>query len=353
MLRAVARSKDAHSEAWRQAAYMLHTSVTASDSSLNIFDGELKARHRDRAARYDPGPDPLLDEVADRLLDRLKDCTRAFESVLVLGGAGRQVAERLEREAPGTRHVTHVDTSQAMLDALARLHAASARSTPHTYVHWTDTRNETLPVAPGTYDAVVACLGLHWINDVPGVLTQCRHALKPDGLFLGAMLGGATLQELRIACTLAQQEREGGVAPRLSPLAQVRDAGNLLTRAGLTIPAVDVDDIQVQYRDAMQLVRHLRQLAETNALTQRRAFLPRDSALATAAIYSSLFGKEGEPEQGIPATFQVIYLTGWAPDPSQRGPARRGTATVSFGDLQKDLGTGPQAADESQKPGTI
>lgn len=100
-------------------------------------------------------PSPLLpsqDEVADRLLDRLKDCTRAFESVLVLGGAGRQVAERLEREAPGTRHVTHVDTSQAMLDALARLHAASARSTPQTYVHWTDTRNETLPVAPGTYD---------------------------------------------------------------------------------------------------------------------------------------------------------------------------------------------------------
>lgn len=102
------------------------------------------------------------------------------------------------------------------------------------------------PHRPRACAVVISCLGLHWVNDVPGVMTQCRRALRPDGLFLAAMLGGSTLQEMRIACTIAQQEREGGVAARLSPLAQVRDAGNLLTRAGLAIPSVDVDEIEVR-----------------------------------------------------------------------------------------------------------
>jgi NADH dehydrogenase [ubiquinone] 1 alpha subcomplex assembly factor 5 len=171
------------------------------------------------------------------------------------------------------------------------------------------------------------------------------------------MLGGTTLQELRIACTAASQEREGGVSPRLSPLAQVRDAGNLLTRAGLAIPTVDVDEISVMYRDPVQLVTHLRGMAEGNALKQRRVGLPCDTALATAAAYIGLFGgrsgdstgesleaKEGGDvsdahEDGVPATFQVVYMTGWAPDPSaQRGAAKRGSATVSFSDLTSALG---------------
>lgn len=187
-------------------------------------------------------------------------------------------------------------------------------------------------------------------------MAQCRFALRPDGLFLGAMLGGNTLQELRIACTVAQQEREGGVAPRTSPLAQVRDAGNLLTRAGLAIPTVDVDDITVNYPDVVALVRHLRQLGEGNALRQRREALPRDTALASAAAYTALFGlKQGTDEislnndtstetsicsSGIPATFQVIFLTGWAPDPSQPRAAKRGSAALSFQDLQKAMDKG-------------
>ena len=191
-------------------------------------------------------------------------------------------------------------------------------------------------------------------------MAQCRFALRPDGLFLGAMLGGNTLQELRIACTVAQQEREGGVAPRTSPLAQVRDAGNLLTRAGFAIPTVDVDDITVHYPDVVALIRHLRQLGEGNALRQRREALPRDTALASAAAYTALFGlqhhqgsdqlglldKSGITEEsnhlssGIPATFQVVYLTGWAPDPSQARAARRGSATLSFQDLQKSMEKG-------------
>jgi len=175
------------------------------------------------------------------------------------------------------------------------------------------------------------------------------------------MLGGTTLQELRIACTIAQQEREGGVSPRTSPLVQVRDAGNLLTRAGLTIPTVDVDDINVNYSDVVGLVRHLREMGETGALVQRRGCLPRDSALATAAVYQTLFGEAQEGRDGkdeeelndistsgqaamhysngnsVPATYQVVYMAGWAPDPSQQKPSARGSATVSFQDLSRDF----------------
>jgi NADH dehydrogenase [ubiquinone] 1 alpha subcomplex assembly factor 5 len=179
-------------------------------------------------------------------------------------------------------------------------------------------------------------------------MSQCRRALRPDGLFLAAMLGGITLQEPRIACTAAQLEREGGVSPVVSPLAQVRDAGNLLGRAALAVPAVDVDDVVVRYHDTVEMVLHMRAMGEGNALRQRRPTLPRDVALAAAALLPALFGEEdgkngvGSNEgsrgdtgsvQSVPVTYEVVYMTGWAPDPSQRGPAARGSAGVSLQDL--------------------
>lgn len=176
-------------------------------------------------------------------------------------------------------------------------------------------------------------------------MTQCRQALRPDGLFLATLLGGQTLQELRMSCTIAQMEREGGVSPRTSPLIQVRDAGNLLTRAGFALPTVDVDDIIVHYPDVLSLIQHLREMGETNALKQRREALPRDTALAAAVAYHRLFSAptpespDHSPLTAIQATFQIMYLTGWAPDPTnQPKSARRGSATVSLKDL-KDLDT--------------
>ncbi|XP_066358862.1 putative methyltransferase At1g22800, mitochondrial isoform X3 [Miscanthus floridulus] len=166
-------------------------------------------------------------------------------------------------------------------------------------------------------------------------MIQCRLALQPDGLFLAAILGGEALKELRIACTVAQMEREGGISPRMSPLAQVRDAGNLLTRAGFTLPGVDVDQYTVKYNNALEFVEHLRAMGETNALFQRNPVLKRDTALATAAIYQSMFGLE---DGSIPATFQVIYMTGWREHPSQQKTKRRGSATISFSDIQKQFG---------------
>lgn len=175
-------------------------------------------------------------------------------------------------------------------------------------------------------------------------MSQCRKALRPDGLFLATLFGGQTVQELRMACTIAQLEREGGVSPRTSPLVQVRDSGNLLTRAGFTLPTVDVDDIVVHYPDVLSLVKHLREMGETNALKQRRESLPRDTALAAAVAYHHLFSRSeltsDSPESSkipepIQATFQIMYLTGWSPDPaSQPKSAQRGSATLSLKDLQ-------------------
>uniref|UniRef100_A0A2P2L463 Methyltransferase type 11 domain-containing protein n=1 Tax=Rhizophora mucronata TaxID=61149 RepID=A0A2P2L463_RHIMU len=196
---------------------------------------------------------------------------------------------------------------------------------------------EFLPMKECSLDLVISCMGLHWTNDLPGAMIQSKLALKPDGLFLAAILGGETLKELRIACTVAQLEREGGISPRLSPLAQVRDAGNLLTRAGFTLPGVDVDEYVVRYKSALELIDHLRAMGETNALLQRNIMLKRETALATAAIYDSMFAAE---DGTIPATFQVIYMTGWKEHPSQQKAKRRGSATISFKDIQKEFGSG-------------
>ncbi|PKA57179.1 Putative methyltransferase [Apostasia shenzhenica] len=195
---------------------------------------------------------------------------------------------------------------------------------------------EFLPIKENSLDLVISCLGLHWTNDLPGAMIQCRLALKPDGLFIAAILGGETLKELRIACTVAQLEREGGISPRLSPLAQVRDAGNLLTRAGFALPGVDVDEYTVKYDSALELIEHLRTMGENNALVQRRNILRRDTALATAAVYESMFATE---DGKIPATFQVIYMTGWKEHPLQQKAKSRGSATISFEDIQKHFGT--------------
>ncbi|XP_023535327.1 putative methyltransferase At1g22800, mitochondrial [Cucurbita pepo subsp. pepo] len=194
---------------------------------------------------------------------------------------------------------------------------------------------EFLPIQESSVDLIVSCLGLHWTNDLPGAMIQSRLALKPDGLFLAAIFGGETLRELRIACTLAHMEREGGISPRVSPLAQVRDAGNLLTRAGFTLPGVDVDEYVVRYPSALELVEHLRAMGETNALLQRNPILKRETALATAAIYDSMFAAE---DGTIPATFQVIYMTGWKEHSSQQKAKRRGSATISFSDIKKQFG---------------
>ncbi|KAE8022298.1 hypothetical protein FH972_008108 [Carpinus fangiana] len=238
-------------------------------SKLQIFDRHFKRKQRDRAAWLMRPKDCFVDTVAENLLDRLEDCKKAFPTALCLGGS-LEAIRRLLRGRGAIEKLIMMDTSYDMVkfckeDAEKDVHNENIETS------FIVGDEEFLPIKESSLDLVISCLGLHWTNDLPGAMIQCRLALKPDGLFLAAILGGETLKELRIACTVAQMEREGGISPRISPLAQVRDAGNLLTRAGFTLPGVDVDEYVVKYPSAMELIEHLRAMGETNALLQRNA----------------------------------------------------------------------------------
>lgn len=200
---------------------------------------------------------------------------------------------------------------------------------------------EQLDLEPASYDLVISSMSLHWVNDLPGLFARVRQALRPDGVFICSMLGGETLQELRSAFAIADQERLGGVTPHVSPFVRMRDCGSLLSSAGFALPAVDYETITTKYPDMFTLMEHLRAMGEANAALERARSVPREVFLGAAAAYQSLFGdKEGL----ITATFQVFYLIGWAPARSQPRPLQRGTATASLKDIDKLAGAGGDTA---------
>ncbi|KAH7291525.1 hypothetical protein KP509_29G020400 [Ceratopteris richardii] len=309
--------------------YLQMRFLHGNQEKLDIFDRVYKRRQRDRAAWLMGTEDPLLDIVTENLLDRLEDCKRSFHTALNMGGAVMHVKKLLKGRG-GVEKLVNMDISHDMIKKSMELSTSSSNIENYYIVG----DEEFLPFKAGSLDLIVSVLGLHWVNDLPRAMAQCRTALKPDGMFLAAMLGGETLRELRISCTLAEMERQGGISPRVSPLVQVQDAGNLLTGAGFAIPTVDTDKYIMRYPSALELIDHLRSMGECNAVSQRVKSLRRETAIAAAAIYDSMFGDS----DGIMATFQVIYLAGWRPHPSQQSAKKRGSATVSFEDIQKVFG---------------
>jgi SAM-dependent methyltransferase len=193
---------------------------------------------------------------------------------------------------------------------------------------------EALPFGDATLDLVVSVLALQFVNDLPGTLVQIRRALQPDGLFLAALLGGETLTELRQAFAVAEAEVEGGVSPRVAPFADLRDLGALLQRAGLALPVTDVDRLTVRYRTPFDLMHDLRRMGATNALAERRRTpLRRRTLLRMAEVYAERFA---DPDGRLRATFEVVWLSGWAPHASQQQPLRPGSARARLADA---LGT--------------
>jgi len=188
-----------------------------------------------------------------------------------------------------------------------------------------------LDIVPrNSQEAIVSCLSLHWVNDLLGVLVQIKEALQPDGVFVGALLGGDTLFELRTSLQLAEMEREGGISPHVSPMAEPRDMSNLMSRAGFTLLTVDVDEVSVGYPSMWELLEDLRDMGENNAIIGRRHLLHRDTLAAASAIYKELHGQE---DGTVPATFQVIYLIGWKPAPQQPKPLERGSGKTNLKDV--------------------
>ena len=303
------------------------------EERIEVFDRRAVRRHRERAARSLAQHDFLLREVAERLAERLDDVTRRFPLVLDLGChdgiLGRVMAGR-----GGIETLVQADLAPAMARTAAQGGGPALAAD-----------EEALPFAQGAFDAVFSLLSLHWVNDLPGALLQVRQALKPDGLFLAAMLGGETLKELRGALVEAEAEVEGGAGPRASPFADVRDLGALLQRAGFALPMADVDEIAVSYPDAFTLLADLRGMGETNAVAGRRKGFSRRATLMRAAeLYAA---RHAGPDGRLPATFQVIYLTAWAPHQSQPQPLRPGSAKAR---LSAALGSEERSAGEAADP---
>ena len=292
--------------------------------SLLVFDRLLVRRRRSRAAQLNPA-NFLLDRAADDLADRLAAVLRRFDVAVDLGSPGEAVREALTR----SNLVGTVVKADTILPA--------ARHPGQFLV----ADEEALPFGDGTLDLVVSVLALHLVNDLPGALVQIRRALKPDGLFLAALLGGDTLSELRQSFAAAESEVEGGASPRVAPFADLRALGALLQRAGFALPVTDVDRITVRYDSALALMGDLRRMGATNTLiARRRTPLRRATLMRATEIYAERFS---DADGRVRATFEMIWLSGWAPHPDQQQPLRPGTAKTRLADA---LGTREVSAGE-------
>lgn len=290
--------------------------------TMQVFDRNLVRLRRDRVARTLSQADFLLKESATRLADRLLDVSRTFPLALDLGCHTGQMAP-LVHQTGKVNTLVQADLSPSM--------TAVAQAENDLPALCAD--EEFLPIAEESLDLVLSNLSLHWVNDLPGALAQIRRSLKPDGLFLGAIFGGETLKELRAVLMEAEAETNGGVAPRVSPFVDVREAGNLLSRAGFSLPVVDAESIEVTYENAFKLMADLRAMAETNAVLERSKIpVGRSTLMRAGELYSEKFSDE---RGRIVATFQIVTLTAWTPHASQQQPLRPGSAKAKLADALK------------------
>ena len=264
-----------------------------------IFDGAALSRNRDRALNMDGRHTFLKAEIADRLFERLQEVNREFPERADLEGSFASYLPPDEQE------------KYSLLERTA----------------------SSLEASQSSQDLIVANLGLHWVNDLPGLMVQVRSALKPDGLFMASLFGGQTLHELRYALLTAEAELTSGANARVIPFADVKDLGSLLQRAGFALPVTDVDTLTLTYAHPINLMQELRGMGEANALVSRsKKFLRRDVLMRACEIYSEQFGLD---DGRIPATFEVMYMTGWHPHDSQQKPLKRGSGEIGLAEALK------------------
>jgi SAM-dependent methyltransferase len=280
------------------------TGMAANPTTPVLFDRVLLSARLQRARRDAPVTF-LLDCVTEDMAERLQAVRREFTDAADIWTPGNALHDLLRERCKSVREVTFE-------------------------------ASEVLPLQPQSLDLVVSALAFQFVNDLPGVLAQIRRALRPDGLLLAAMIGGDTLTELRQSFAAAEAECEGGASPRVVPLADLRDIGALLQRAGLALPVTDVDRIVVRYDSAFALMQDLRRMGATNILLERRhAPTRRATLLRMAQVYAERFA---DPDGRIRATFDVIWLSGWAPHESQPKPLRPGSAKTSLEEAVRRAG---------------
>jgi SAM-dependent methyltransferase len=290
-----------------------------------LFDRALLAQRRRRAGALGPVRF-LIDRVAEDMAERLLAVRRTFDAVADLGTPTDAVR----------RAILAAGAVERVIGAVP---AAAVQAGERTPVLVAD--EERLPFRDASLDLVVSGLALQFVNDLPGALVQIRRALKPDGLFLAALIGGDTLTELRQAFAAAEAEVEGGVSPRVAPFADVRTMGALLQRAGFALPVADVDRVVVRYDSPLRLMHDLRRMGATNVLIERRrGGLRRQTLRRLIEVYTERFA---DPDGRLRASFDIIWLSGWAPHESQQQPLRPGSARMRLADA---LGTREVSAGE-------
>jgi SAM-dependent methyltransferase len=295
-----------------------------------LFDRDLHRRRLDRAARGYAAANFLKRRAAVDIVERLETVRRDFPVAVDLGARDGAFAAALADSDAAARVgvLFQTDLSAVMLAGRPGQRLVADE--------------ERLPFAPESLDLVVSSLALHWTNDFVGALIQIREALKPDGLFLGAMLGGETLTELRAALMTAELELLGGSGPRVSPFADAYDAAGLLQRAGFALPVADVDRVTVRYDHILVLMADLRAMGETSVLVEGRRPLSRAVIARAAELYADRFAA---PDGRLVATFEILTLTGWAPHASQPRPLRPGSAKMRLADAlsTRERGAGEKA----------
>jgi len=288
-----------------------------------IFDRALLRQRQHRARML--GPEPfLLDRVAEDFTERLATVLRHFDRVVDLGTPGDALLRTLAASGKTGMLVAAGPLAMSGNGAFARVVADE----------------ESLPFANGSLDLVTSALVLQFVNDLPGTMIQIRRALRPDGLLLAALVGGESLTELREAFAVAESEVEGGISPRVAPFADIRDIGGLLQRAGFTLPVVDSDRLTVRYDSVFALMRDLRRMGATNVLNERRRTpLRRTTFQRLGEIYAERYA---DPDGRLRATFEIVWLSGWAPHEIQQKPLKPGSASHRLADALgvKEISTG-------------
>lgn len=276
-------------------------------SAPDIFDARALTARRRRANRLGPVTF-LLDRVAEDLADRLTAVKRDFAVAADIGTAGEAVR-------------------QALAGSVGRLYAYGPAERVGVDVV---TDPELLPLAPASLDLAVSALALQTVNDLPGALAQIRRALRPDGLLLAALFGSGTLNELRESFAVAESDTLGGISPRVAPFADLRDLGGLLQRAGFALPVTDVDRVVVRYSSPFALFADLRRMGAANPLSaRRRAPLRRETLARAVEVYAERFT---DADGRLRATFEIVWISGWAPHESQQQPLRPGSAKQRLAD---------------------
>ncbi|PKI84990.1 hypothetical protein MVES1_001464 [Malassezia vespertilionis] len=323
---------------------LLQATPTSTPTPYRIFDRGAKEIQRSRAAIRRPvdnsgtafedeskrgtlsrQTDYIREFCAQSLSERLLDVDRKFPTVVELGAGAGHLRKHLDVRGTGVEKLIMCDTSEALLNR--------DKDKDGEYPFEIERRivdEELLPFESNSLDCVVASGSLHWTNDLPGALIQIQRALKPDGVFIGYMLGGDTLFELRTSLMVAELERQGGLSVHVSPMTDTRDVSSLLSRANFTLQTVDLDEITVYYPGMIEIMQDLQNMGESNAVSNRNTFLHRDTLIAAAATYQALHGTE---EGHLPATFAPIFMIGWKPSPEQRKPLERGAASHSLKDV--------------------